>query len=89
MNKYLLEEYQRELVEVLEKFDIKELDNFVEKWFNNSIISGSAYAEWYMTSDIVKQATMCKMIINNQKVSKKIKEKAKKWLKENRFSQQL
>ena len=85
----LFKEYERELVECLEKFDVKALDEFIEKWFNKSIIDGSVYSSWFMTSSVVKQATMCKMIANHNKVSKKTKEKARKWLKENQFSQAL
>ena len=85
----LLEQYEKELTECLEKFDVKELDNFMDKWYEQHVIGGSVYANWIMTSRIIKKATMCKMIVHKENLSKKTKEKAKKWLRQNHFSQVL
>ena len=63
---------------VLEKRSIEELDKFIQA--NKKEYDRTFLTRWEKASEEVKMITLCKMICNCTRVSKKTQEWARKWL---------
>lgn len=84
-----MNDYVKERDEMLEKRSVEELITFIKKSVKKGWINRYFYNRFLMSSDLVKKATLCKMICGATNVSKDTKKWAKEWLKENNMSEEI
>lgn len=72
--------YVEELGQVLKKFNIEDLDAFLEKYKENQ--DEEINEKWKKAPSIFKEMVVCKMILNHIDMPKDLKERAKKRLSE-------
>ena len=72
--------FSKELGKVLKQFDIKALDDFINthtEYYNDDLIE-----RWNNTTDVIKEMSLCKMIIARTDMPYHLQEKAIKRLDE-------
>ena len=78
--KKITREFVKELGNVLRKFDVKALDDFInthKEYYDDDLIE-----RWNNTTDVIKEMSLCKMIIARTDMPFHLQERASKRIDE-------